>query len=109
MNDFERPAIRFAGMTAGSGGFRLGPLDLEIPQGLVTAVVGSNGSGKSTLFRTLLGLETITAGRLEVLGTPVLPKGDESYKAKIGFVAENPHAYENPMTVAEKAEFASLW
>ncbi|MBW5445537.1 ATP-binding cassette domain-containing protein [Cohnella sp. CFH 77786] len=109
MDRQEQPAIRLDGVKAGREGFRLGPLHAEIPRGWVTAVVGANGSGKSTLFRTLLGLEPVTDGRLEVLGTPVVPHGDESYKARIGFVAESPNAHENPMTVAEKAEFASYW
>ncbi|WP_276356241.1 ABC transporter ATP-binding protein [Cohnella caldifontis] len=109
MNDFERPAIRMEGLTAGTGDFRLGPLDVSIPRGTVTAVVGSNGSGKSTLFRALLGLEPLTGGALQVLDSAVGPSGDERYKARIGFVAENPHAYENSVTVREKAEFASMW
>jgi ABC-2 type transport system ATP-binding protein len=109
MNNYDSPAILLKGVQAGSGDFLLGPLDCEIPRGLVTAVVGANGSGKSTLFRLLLGLEPVWEGHAEVLGMRVQPDGDESYKARIGFVSENPHAYENSMTIAEKAGFASLW
>ena len=31
-------------------------LDLELPGGSITAVVGANGAGKSSLLRILLGL-----------------------------------------------------
>lgn len=105
----ELPAVRLDGVIAGSREFTLGPLHVEIPRGYVTAIVGVNGSGKSTLFRLLLGLEPVRQGTLEVLGTAVVPGGDERYKAKVGFVAENGHMHEHAMTVAEKAAFAALW
>ena len=38
------------------GSFTLGPMDLTIPPGLVTVVIGPNGSGKTTLLRALAGL-----------------------------------------------------
>jgi ABC-2 type transport system ATP-binding protein len=109
MNHDDGNAIRLEGVKAGTGGFTLGPLNFAIPRGLVTAVVGPNGSGKSTLFRTILGLEPAWEGKVEVLGTSLDPGGDEAFKSRIGFLAENPNAYENSMTVAEKAHFASLW
>lgn len=35
---------------------RLGPLDLDLPEGCLAAVVGPNGAGKSTLLQSLGGL-----------------------------------------------------
>lgn len=105
----DMPAIRLDGATAGSNGFQLGPLSVEIPRGWVTAIVGTNGSGKSTLFRTLLGLEPLVAGSANVLGTAIRPDGDVSYKTRIGFISENAHSYENSMTAADKARFAACW
>ena len=43
-------------------------LDLELPTGRVTALMGPNGSGKTTIARLLLGLERPDAGR--VTGVP---------------------------------------
>ena len=43
-------------------------VDLTVHKGEVVVVMGPSGSGKSTLIRTFNGLETIQAGRLEVLG-----------------------------------------
>ena len=41
-------------------------LDLHIPAGQFTAVVGRSGCGKSTLLRLILGLETPTGGRIRL-------------------------------------------
>lgn len=48
-------------------------LDLTVPAGQVTALVGANGAGKTTALRTVTGALAFTAGMVEVLGTPVGP------------------------------------
>ena len=48
--------------------FALGPLSLELPQGVVMGLVGANGAGKSTLIKLLLGIVRPTAGQVQVLG-----------------------------------------
>ncbi|MFC4302127.1 ABC transporter ATP-binding protein [Cohnella boryungensis] len=102
-------AIALRGVKLQHERFTLGPIQCEIPQGMVTAIVGPNGSGKSTLFRALLGLEPIQAGEADILGQRVGGPQGEAYKSRIGFLAENPLQYENSMTADEKARFASCW
>ncbi|WP_256758786.1 ATP-binding cassette domain-containing protein [Cohnella sp. WQ 127256] len=102
-------AISLRGVKLQQDKFTLGPLHCNIPRGMITAIVGPNGSGKSTLFRTLLGLEQVREGEVDVLGTCLSGQHDEGYKTRIGFLAENPHAHENHFTADEKAHFASLW
>lgn len=41
-------------------------LDLHLPAGSFTAVVGASGCGKTTLLRVLAGLEPLTAGQLAI-------------------------------------------
>ena len=43
-------------------------IDLEVPKGSVTCLIGPSGSGKSTLLRCVNHLEKVTAGRIEVDG-----------------------------------------
>ncbi len=43
-------------------GFRLGPIDFELPRGYVTGLVGANGAGKTTLLKIALGLVHPTSG-----------------------------------------------
>jgi len=47
-------------------------LDLHLPAGSFTAIVGRSGCGKSTLLRLILGLETPTSGRIAVEAPPAL-------------------------------------
>lgn len=43
-------------------------IDLQVPTGTVTCLIGPSGSGKSTMLRCVNHLEKITAGRLYVDG-----------------------------------------
>ena len=44
-------------------------VDLEIPEGDFFALMGPSGSGKSTLLNLLAGIDRVTEGDVEVLGT----------------------------------------
>ncbi|MDU4959160.1 MAG: metal ABC transporter ATP-binding protein [Sporomusaceae bacterium] len=45
-------------------------IDLEIPAGVLMAIVGPNGAGKSTLIKAMLGLVKPVAGRISFWGRP---------------------------------------
>lgn len=46
-------------------------VDLTVPTGQVTALVGSNGAGKTTLLRSLTGAYQPTGGAITVLDAPI--------------------------------------
>ena len=46
-------------------------IDLEVPPGVLMAIVGPNGAGKSTLKRTILGLKKPAAGSALIFGKEV--------------------------------------
>ena len=48
-------------------------LDLTVPTGRVTAMVGANGAGKTTALRAITGAHPFSAGSIEVLGTVLGP------------------------------------
>ncbi|MGO4256583.1 ABC transporter ATP-binding protein [Marmoricola sp. RAF53] len=75
------PGLDVRGLTV-----RFGPttavddVDLVVPAGSVTAVLGPSGSGKSTLLRAVAGLEVPTAGTIaydgrDLAGTPTHRRG----------------------------------
>lgn len=45
-------------------------IDIEVPQGVLMAIVGPNGAGKTTLIKAILGLLQPAAGKVEILGKP---------------------------------------
>ena len=49
----------------------IGPIDLEIPQGGITALVGPNGAGKSTMLTMVGRLLGMDQGAIEVAGMDV--------------------------------------
>ena len=51
-------------------------LDLELPRGRITALVGASGSGKTVLLRTLILLREPQAGRLRLFGEDALAAGE---------------------------------
>ena len=101
-------AIRMTGVELARTHFRLGPIDLEVPKGFVTAIVGPNGSGKSTTFRLMLNIHQPDVGDIEVLGQRI--DGDNyAMKARIGYLAEEPFQHENRLKGADKAAFHRQW
>jgi len=75
MTDTPAAAVHLAGVRLARGGRAvLEDIDLVVPRGSVTAVLGPSGSGKSTLLAALTGELRPVAGTVEVLGAP-LPEG----------------------------------
>lgn len=66
------PAVACFGVskTFGGGVEAVRPFDLVFEPGKTTALVGPSGCGKSTILRMIAGLETPTAGRIEIAGAP---------------------------------------
>ena len=46
-------------------------IDLQVPEGVLCAIVGPNGAGKTTFIKAVLGLVPLAAGRVLVMGAPL--------------------------------------
>ena len=68
-------------------------LSLEIPSGVVFALLGENGAGKSTTIKILMGLESATSGTAEVLGLDCRDQGDK-IRRQCGYIPELPVLYD---------------
>ncbi|MEX1156604.1 MAG: ABC transporter ATP-binding protein, partial [Chloroflexota bacterium] len=68
-------------------------IDLAIPQGGITALVGPNAAGKSTLIKTWVGFERPTRGGVTVAG--IDPWKDRSaVLGMVGYVPQSPALYD---------------
>ena len=63
-------------------------IELEIPNGQTTVIVGQSGSGKTTLLRMVNGLIRPDSGRLEVFGDLVPEENIENFRRKIGYAVQ---------------------
>lgn len=79
----------------------LDDINLDIPAGQATGIVGPNGSGKTTAIKTLLGLVKPDSGDIYVNGKSI--KGQWDYRSKIGYMPQTARYPEN-MTVGELIE-----
>src|SRR5215471_17607681 len=68
----QQPLLRLRGVSKSFGPLQaLTGIDLDIPAGQVTALVGDNGAGKSTLIKTVAGIWEPDAGEIIWQGTQV--------------------------------------
>jgi ATP-binding cassette subfamily B protein len=71
----------------------LSHLDLEIPAGRITAVVGSNGAGKSTLIKLLCRFYDPSQGAVEIDGIDLRSMDPESLRRSITVLFQQPVHY----------------
>lgn len=75
-------------------------LDLDVPDGSVTAVIGPNGCGKSTLLRALARLLAPRHGRVLLDGTPLADRSTREVATVLGVLPQAPVAPEG-LTVTD--------
>lgn len=69
-------------------------VDVTIPDGELTVIVGPNACGKSTLLRTLARLLTPTAGAVLLDGEPIDQLRPKAVAKRLGLLPQNPQAPE---------------
>ena len=68
--------------------------NLEIDGGQIFGFLGPNGAGKSTIIKSIVGIQTITSGQIEISGYDAENQAVEA-KMQIGFVPDHYALYEN--------------
>ncbi|QCU79143.1 ABC transporter ATP-binding protein [Citricoccus sp. SGAir0253] len=98
------PAVRLRGVTLGYGDHVVvgaeRPLDLDLPAGRTTAIIGANGCGKSTLLRGLTRQLPLRSGTLEVLGRSTEHWPARGYARSVALLPQSPVAPDG-MTVEQ--------
>ena len=95
------PRLLVEGLAVGYGErLVIEDLDLAVPTGTVTAIIGPNGCGKSTLLRTMGRLLRPRRGSVRLGGRPIAGlKGNELARL-VGMLPQSPQAPEG-LTVAD--------
>ena len=68
----------------------LSDLSFTVERGELIGLLGPSGSGKSTLMRSLLGVQIIASGSVEVLGALA---GTSGLRTRVGYVTQAPSVY----------------
>ena len=87
---FEKVSFAYPG----SGRNVLRDLDLELPAGTSTAIVGLNGAGKTTLVKLLSGLYEPTGGRITVDGTGLEELDPRAWQRRLAVIYQDYVRYE---------------
>lgn len=66
----------------------LDDINIHIPHGKVTAIVGASGSGKTTLIRLMLGYYPVSGGKLTIGGTDVNTLNKKWWRRQCGVVMQ---------------------
>lgn len=102
--------LEMSGVCSGYGPVKvLHDVDISVPQGTITAVLGANGAGKTTLLRTLSGLVRTTAGQImfdgkDLRSVPV----EKLVQLGIAHVPEG-RGVVTELTVDENLRLGGLW
>jgi ABC-2 type transport system ATP-binding protein len=74
--------------------FAVKDANLEIKCGEIFGFLGPNGAGKSTIIKSIVGIQPLTSGNIEICGYDI-EKQSVDAKMQIGFVPDHYALYEN--------------
>ncbi|QNK58533.1 ABC transporter ATP-binding protein [Paenibacillus sp. PAMC21692] len=79
-------------------------LNISIPQGKVTALVGANGSGKSTILKTMARIMNPSHGNVLLDGKSIHKQSTKDVAKQLAILPQNPTAPDG-LTVAELVSY----
>ena len=112
----EDCSIKMRGLRFGYDAQReiLHVVDMEIPQGSFTAIVGESGCGKSTIAAVLMGKNKGWSGELTVGGVPLSEISEESLMEHFTYISHQSYLFkgtvrENLLMAAPGTADETLW
>lgn len=81
-------------------------INIEIPKGSITALIGLNGAGKSTTIKHILGLLCPMDGEIKVNGITIR-ENNEKYRKSISYIPESPVLYDE-LTLEEHINLTAM-
>ena len=102
------PLLKLEGVNTHIGPYHiLHGVDLQVPRGQLTMLLGRNGAGKSTALRTIMGLWQASAGKITFDGQDITKKSTPDIsQAGIAYVPESMGIFSD-LTVRENMLIAA--
>jgi ABC-2 type transport system ATP-binding protein len=79
----------------------LDDLTFDVPEAAVTGLLGPSGCGKTTLMRSIIGVQRIRSGSLDILGRHA---GDPALRTQVGYASQGASVYLD-LTVVENIRY----
>lgn len=99
-------AVAARNLTIVRGGMQvLRRVSFEVQPGSVVGLIGPSGSGKTTLIRSIVGLQRISDGDVQVLG---LAAGSAPLRDRVGYMAQASSVYEDLTVRQDIAYFTHI-
>jgi ABC-2 type transport system ATP-binding protein len=76
-------------------------LSLAVPHGLIVGLLGPSGSGKTTLMRSIVGVQVVQSGTIEVLGRPA---GSPALRRRVAYYTQQASVYDD-LTVRQNLTY----
>lgn len=106
--DAPHLAVRLRGLEKGFGGVRvLRGVDLDVPRGGITVIIGMSGAGKSVMLKLIMGLMRPDSGSIEVDGQDITKIGASELRQlrrRFGYVFQDGALFDS-MTVFDNVAF----
>ncbi|MFE6905281.1 ABC transporter ATP-binding protein [Streptomyces erythrochromogenes] len=102
----ESADVRFERVNFSHGGAKplFEGLDLEVPSGSKTGLVGRSGGGKTTLTRLLLRMTDVDGGRIMIGGQDISRLRQADLRSRLAYVPQDPAMFHR--TLRENIAFA---
>jgi ABC-2 type transport system ATP-binding protein len=85
------PAVSIRDLVVERGGREvLHGISLRVASGSIAGLLGPSGCGKSTLMRSIVGVQIVSGGEIEVLGEAA---GSKGLRRRLGYVTQAPSVY----------------
>ncbi|WP_320779905.1 ABC transporter ATP-binding protein [Streptomyces sp. CRN 30] len=98
------PAVGVYGLRVARGARTvLDDISFTVPRGSIVGLLGPSGCGKTTLLRSVVGIQRVDEGQVQVLGHPA---GSRALSARVGYVTQAPSVYAS-LTVLENLRYFS--
>ena len=79
----------------------LNGLSLTVPKGRIVGLLGPSGCGKTTLMRSIVGVQIVDSGTIEVLGRPA---GSSQLRNRVAYMTQQTSVYDD-LTVRQNLAY----